>query len=348
MKTYAILQHPGHNRVYYQQSGKLAMAELSLILNKLGVTQEVQERELGGVRYLTFEWADSLSEQELKMISSLSFLFALYEYQRKDDSDILIPVQAASFAYLDPKISSLLKYRGKTNELFTRMMLNAALLASDFSYDDPICLLDPVAGKGTTLYEAMIYGFHAFGIEREEKFVAESFQFVKKYMETERFKHQADKRPVWGKTKQDYIFMQEVSYATTKEAFKSEDQRKRWGMVHGKAQDTDRYFKGKPFHLIVGDLPYGVAHANSIHKRVSSGSRNPSELVNSSLPAWMSTLKKGGCIALAWNAHVLSRADLGKIFTARGMEVLNGPPFDQFEHMVDKAIKRDMIIAKMP
>ena len=92
----------------------------------------------------------------------------------------MIPKKTAEVHYLDNKISSLLKYQGKTNELFTKMMINVGLLSSDYSYSNTINLLDPVAGKGTTLFEAAVYGFNAFGIEIEKNAVQDSKIFFKK------------------------------------------------------------------------------------------------------------------------------------------------------------------------
>lgn len=43
------------------------------------------------------------------------------------------------------------------------MMINVALLSSDFNYNDRIQLLDPIAGKGTTLFEGAVYGFDTYG-----------------------------------------------------------------------------------------------------------------------------------------------------------------------------------------
>lgn len=45
------------------------------------------------------------------------------------------------------------------------MMINVAIHSSVFSCDHTLNLLDPVAGKGTTLFETSTFGHHAFGIE---------------------------------------------------------------------------------------------------------------------------------------------------------------------------------------
>ena len=48
-------------------------------------------------------------------------------------------------------------------------------------------------------------------------------------------------------------------------------------------------------------------------------------------------LRRGGVLVLAWNSFLILREALAKILEA---------PYDSFEHMVDKAIKGDIIAAK--
>lgn len=345
MNTYLILQNPGHNRVYYEAAGKLALAELTLATEKMEAScSEIKSIEIAGVRYLQFITENLLSEKDLQIISRLSFLYALYELKEIDNQQSLVPIPLYAFKYVDDKISTVLKYPGKTNELFTRMMINVAALSSSFGYDESIRLLDPVAGKGTTLFEASIYGFNAFGVELETKSVHDTSLFFKKYLQTERYKNHFEKRQVAGKKKSEATYMDEFSYNRTKEEFKNEEQHKKLGIINGPSQYTDQYFKKNSIHLIVGDLPYGVAHGN-IGKK-NAGSRNPSELIAECLPAWKAVLKPGGIIVLAWNTFLVSPKRLADIFSDAGLVVLNNEPYQQFEHMVDKSIKRNIIVVK--
>ena len=203
---YLILQNPGHNRVYYNSADKLALAELKIATNRLSCNCSNENRlEIENIRYLTFETDNPLNQEDLTIISKLSFVFALFILEDLDDQKKLIPLRKVNYQYLDSKISSLLKYQGKTNELFTKLMINVALLASDFDYSDPINLLDPVAGKGTTLFESSIYGFDAYGIEIDSKAVQEVKVFFKKYLETERIKHKYSSSQIHGSNKAQAI-----------------------------------------------------------------------------------------------------------------------------------------------
>lgn len=345
--NYVLLQHPGHNRVYYNTADKLALAELKLASQRLSTPcQNLKVLEIEQIRYLSFETDAALMENDLQILSRLSFAFALYKVDSFKGETCLIPVKKANYEYLGSKISSLLKYPGKTNELFTRMMINVGLLSGEFNLTEKIRLLDPVAGKGTTLFEAAVYGFDAWGIEIDPKPVHESLVFFKKYLETERIKHQTSNKLVYGTTKSDAITMQEFGYSLTKEEFKTPESTKKLGMICGNSRDAFRYFKKEQFHLMIGDLPYGIFHGNKTGRKAEPITRNPVELLNDCLPEWRKVLFKGGTVVVAWNSFVVSRKKLAEVFSTNEFEVLTGSPFDEFEHMVDKAIKRDILVAR--
>lgn len=344
---YLVLQHPGHNRVYYNSADKLALAELEIACSKFSVScKEIKVVEIENIRYLSFETKELLSENDFQILSRLSFVFAIYSLEELNDKTCLIPARKTDYKYLDEKIGTLFKYQGKTNELFTKMMINVGLLSSEFDYTDHISLLDPVAGKGTTLFEGAIYGFNVFGIEIEAKFVHETSVYFKKYLEAERLKHKIEKKQVSGSGKSNAIMMQKFDYARSKQEFKQKDLVKELGLICGNSQDAVKYFKHERFHLIVGDLPYGIVHGNSGAKKTTAGTRNPSELLNDCLPGWNKVLKTGGVIVVAWNAFVVSKQKLIDIFKGNGFDVLSDRPYDSFEHIVDKSIKRDIIVAR--
>lgn len=345
--NYLLLQHPGHNRVYYNVADKLALAELKIACSRLKVTcSEIKISEIKGVRYLAFSTTEYLGTEDLNLLSKLSFIFALFQLEEINGKTFLSPIQKISYEYLDPKISTLLKYQGKTNELFTKMMLNVALLSGDFNYSDNITLLDPVAGKGTTLFEAAVYGMNSYGIEVESKLVHETGIFFKKFLERERMKHLFSKKQVSGSGKANAVNMLFFEYAKSKQEFKTPDTIKTLGLVTGNSKNAFNYFKNEKFHLIVGDLPYGIVHGNKGKNSSSSVTRNPSELLDECLPQWYKVLKKGGTIVLAWNSFLVSRVKLSEKFVQHQFDVLTQSPYDEFEHMVDKSIKRDIIVAK--
>ncbi len=345
--NYLILQHPGHNRVYYNLADKLAIAELKLASKRLsGNCKSIKIIEIEDIRYLSIETDEALSDNDMQIVSRLSFVFAIYILEEINGKNVFITIKKNRYEYLNGKISSLLKYKGKTNELFTKMMINVALLSSDFDYFDNIQMLDPVAGRGTTLFEGTVYGFDTYGIEIDSKSVHEGIIFFKKFIQTERIKYQSGQRQIYSTNKRDIVNIYEFKYANTKEDFKAQKNSKTLGVINGKSQDSFKYFKKDKFHLIVGDLPYGILHGNKGGKNPTSKTRNPSDLLKECLHEWYKVMKKGACAVIAWNSFIVSRHKLKHIFEAHGFKVLSDEPYNEFEHMVDNSIKRDIIVAK--
>ncbi len=346
--NYLILQYPGHNWVYYQSADQLALAELQIAGTKLECgLQEVEIKMVANLRYIHFSTDKPLSERDLNILSKLSFVFALFKVDEDaTDFTTLTPIELPIKFHLDPKISTLLKYKGKTNELFTHMMLNIAVHSSDFAFDKKLELLDPVSGKGTTLFEASTFGYDAYGIEVEGNALQEGQTFFKKFLEEERFKHTRSSRVIFKNQGESPAEITEFEYALSKQEFKDENTRSQLAMVHGAAAEAFNYFKKERFHVIVGDLPYGIKHGNKAGKVYGSPTRNPVELITECIPGWKKVLRKGGTIVLAWNSHVITRKKMARFFEEAELEVLNDAPYDQIEHRVDAAIKRDVIVVK--
>ncbi|WP_088340625.1 TRM11 family SAM-dependent methyltransferase [Robiginitalea sediminis] len=344
--TLLILEHPGHNQMYFEASAPMALAELELGLRKLSVGGKPPELvRLGGVRYLRLELDGTPSEADLGLLAGLSFTYALFQLLEADHGPCLKPLARPASGVLDNKLSSLLKYKGKTNENFTRLLLSVAGLSAETEPNRPIRLLDPVAGRGTTLYEAAIKGYEAQGIELDPKAVHEGFTYFKKFLEKERIKHQAGQRRVAGRQKSDAVMAREILYTPNLPDGGKSPQPKTWALVQGDSRLADTYFKKASFELIAGDLPYGIAHTSKNARKGKGGSRNTLELVRDCLPAWKEVLVPGGAIALSWNTRVTPRKDMEKAFREAGFEVLTEGPYQQFDHRVDQAIQRDILVA---
>jgi len=173
--------------VYFETSLKLSISEFNIVAQKLSTEFEnVRHRNIYGIDYLTFQTANELSPSDLKIIFDLSFIYALFKTENIGGEAYFKPVEKTREDFVDEGISTILKYTGKTNEIFTRMMINIAFYSQ--SSNENIKLLDPIAGKGTTLYEGLIRGYDVFGIEIGESVVNEAYHFVKRFLETARYK----------------------------------------------------------------------------------------------------------------------------------------------------------------
>ena len=336
MVKYALMQNPGHNRVYFNSSGKLAKNELSALFG--GAVTEMKEEIFGGVEYITFEKEAELSDSDIILLSRLSFVYAVFEVQNRAFS----PVTKNHSYFFSDDLNMILKYSGKTNEIFTRMMLNLAVFVSGFREQclDSLYLLDPLCGKGTTVFDGLICGYNSYGIDISEKLIGESARFLKKYLETGRYKHTLKEEKISGTGDNNVRFRSErrlFNIAKTKDDRKT-DKTLICEFIDGDSVNTGRYYKKSTFHIIVGDLPYGIQHENATN---GNKMRNPANLLNACMPAWSDVLKPGGSIVLAWNTFLLKREELEKVFANNKLEIAD---FSDFSHRVDQAINRDVII----
>ncbi len=338
---YAILYHPGHNRVFYEAMQKLALSEFDIVARKLSVSyHNLQNQLISGISYLTFETPSELTASDITLLSELSFAYALYLLEHVNSDRYLKPIAKTNVSYIDTSISDILKYTGKTNELFTRMLINIAFATQ--SCPENLNLLDPVSGKGTTLFEGLIKGFNVYGVEIGEKPVSEAYHFFQKYLESKRYKFEMKSMKISGPNKSFSAVRHTFTIGRTKEEQK-EGNVTTAEFIAGNSQYVTRYYRKDFFSMIVGDLPYGIQHGNVTNEKRSSLTRNPAELLKACLPAWVEVLCPGGCLVLAWNSHVLNRETMTGLFEAHGLSVKNEGTYTQFEHRVDQSIKRDVI-----
>src|SRR5256714_7255054 len=196
MPRYALLIAPSTNRVYADASLRLTRAELSIFGGTVlsAMPSEIDEERLGGVPYVVFD--GELTGTDLGYLANLSSAYALFE---RVGDDLLRPVELSPLTHYDDDLITIPKYAGKTNEQFTRLLLNVTLLASAAApamLARRLTVLDPLCGRGTTLNQALMYGYDAVGIEREGKDVDAYSAFLRTYLKRKRLKHHAEMNPV--------------------------------------------------------------------------------------------------------------------------------------------------------
>ncbi|MCL1963515.1 MAG: hypothetical protein FWF69_00435 [Firmicutes bacterium] len=330
MTTYRILPHPGVSAVFFDASESLSLAELTLCLRRLDTPCGApRARTAQGVRWYLFDAEERLPERDTRRLKRLSSLYALFEEQ----GDLLRPVQTPRDALFGEDLSAILKYTGKTNALFTRLMLHIAELSLPAAPEGRLRMLDPMAGKGTALYEALMRGWDAAGIEIVRRAAHDAAVYFQKYLETEKWKHTLRKEKAYGAPVWRFAFGRD------KEALKRDPGR--LTMVAGDAGRADRYFGKEAFDMVAGDLPYGVAHGS-----VAGGSlsRGPAPLLDSCLPALHGALKAGGVLALSWNTLAYPAENMLQMLGKHGFACLREPPYDALRHRVDASIQRDIAV----
>lgn len=329
---------PHANIRYREAQLKLGQAELTCLLRGLGLNCEVGSTTIGGVTFLTFEH-DALTPAQLSALSRHSAALMICERH----GELLRPLEKVSHDYLAEDLAEVLKYKGKTSAVFTHMMLNCALAASDFfdffNGEKPLTVLDPMCGRGTTCFVALQHGMNAAGVDIDNRDLKEAAGYFERYLQFHRMKHKLDQgsRTVRKHAVPEAIY----TTADTKEHFKEGDTRT-LSLFLADTGLTGDLMKKTPAHLIVSDLPYGVQHAPQDGRRTE----NFTQLMKRALPAWYNALKPGGALALSFNTLTLRKELLVQLLTEAGFTPLLDAPYDDFQHFVETAVTRDFIVAR--
>lgn len=332
--AFQLLSHA--NIRYMDSLQKLAKAELQCLLQGLRINATPQIDFLGGAPFLLFE-SDPLSDQAIKVLSKLSCLYMAASLE----DGLLRPLTFENPWYLPGDVAEVLKYKGKTSPAFTTMMINCARSASGYlCHQEPITVMDPLCGKGTTLFCALRSGENAIGLEIDKKDVKECSDYFKKYLQLHLYKHQHKQSSLTvpgekAVPQQSFVFDTDpVSYAN--------GNGRTLRLIQGDTMLANRLVKPESVHLMVADLPYGVQHAPKNGTKPLSFD----VFMAKALPAWHKLLKKDGAIALSFNTFTLPHDKLVHMLERAGFTPLSDPPYNDFAHWVEQAVNRDLVIAR--
>lgn len=332
---YKILLWPHANARYRTETQKLAKAELEIILSRVFPKFLIEADECLNWPSLSLETESPLSDGALRAMQRFSLLYGMFE-MHPDGS--MQPLLGRESAYLGEDLPSVLKYKGKTNELFTQLLINVGLYAGDYyNADVPIQLYDPMCGRGTTLLVGANRGWISTGSDVDRRDLEEAEQYLKRYLEYHRFKHNIARESLTLSGKKHALSVK-FTFSDTPKHYKSGETAS-VRLVNCDACDARNAFGAKSFHLIVCDLPYGVQH-------VSEGASLENLLLRA-LPAWKKTLMPGGTIALSFNAQTLKRERVRDCMRESALCVMEGGAWDAFSHWVEQAVTRDIAVAKI-
>ena len=318
MRKLALKITPQRSTQYANMTEKLAEPELLASPLGAAITQ-IEPVTFAGQAYLFVSLDnESASSQCLELEEILPRLGATSEayefFERIGDvkGPFLRPLETTFDPFLPLEMAEIRRYKGKTNEVFTRVLLNIAIFAGAFTnqFTGRLRILDPLAGGGTTLFLALSDGYDAFGIEQQKQDVDTTVVFLRQYLNS--------------------IHM----------PYKELDERgrrtgRRYQFEIGRKGATRRLVLAH-MHAIVGDLPYGIQHFAEI-----------AGMLSKALPVWERILLPGGTIALAWNATRIERTTMIDLVEQQTqLRIRNDPPYTQFVHTVDRVIKkRDILLA---
>ncbi|HVB75003.1 MAG TPA: hypothetical protein VNE38_15735 [Ktedonobacteraceae bacterium] len=323
---------PQRSTQYADMAEKLAAPEL-LASPLAPAIQRIEPIKLAGQNYLLVALDDAEQPLMLDVLARLGATSEAYEYFEhigEMQGPFLRPLDYSFTPFVPVEMAEVRRYKGKTNEVFTRVLLNVALFAGACG-ERPggrLRVLDPLAGGGTTLFLALAAGYDAFGIEQQKQDVETTAIFIRQYLHSAHIPYK-ERDEQGRRVGRRYLF--EIGHKGATRLLV---------LAHGDTVQADLHLQDAPggahMHAIVADLPYGIQHFGEI-----------STLLSGALPVWERLLLPGGALALAWNATRIERDDmLACLENSTHLRVLNDPPYTLFEHAVDRVIKkRDIIVA---
>ncbi len=332
---YAMLLKSHANTRYQQSLHQLALIECQCILQTWGIHTTPEWLSVCGEPFLVFE-SEPLCEEAWADLSRHS---AMCLAGTLEGEQLTIRARNVNH-YVPAELPEILKYKGKTNADFTYMLLHCAKEVSAFAKSTtPLTVADPICGKGTTLFCALVCGDHAVGIEQDQKALAEADRYLQRFL---KMNHLIHKRSANSLTLPRAKSAPLILYQMSKERQSAKaGEARQIRFIHGNTLQTGDLLGKESCHLMVGDLPYGVQHAPMQTQAVTSLDK----LVQSAMPSYAKALKKGGAMAFAFNEFTLQRKTLMSAMQSAGLTVLNDAPFNGFSHWVEQAVQRDVVIA---
>jgi hypothetical protein len=328
---------PQRSTQYANMAQVLTVPEL--LASPLGeVISRIEPVLLAGQEYVLVDLKDGQEETALlaklaELLPRLGTISEGYEYFASlagVEGPLLRPIEPSFRPFVPLEMAEVRRYKGKTNELFTRVLLNLAIFAGTYreQFTERLRILDPLSGGGTTLFLALAAGYDAFGIEQNRQDVETTEVFIRQYFRSEHVTYkELDERG--RKAGRRYQF-----------AVGPKGEPRYLVLVHGETAQAAQHLQEVPggprVHAIVGDLPYGIQHFGEVEA-----------LLKQALPVWERLLLPGGTLALAWNATRIERTDLQHLLEAHTkLHIRTDPPYTELEHIVDRVIKkRDVLIA---
>ncbi len=311
MKHIALVISPLAKGAYFNDYLSVAQAELAMVAG----IDDAQYLNEGGLELLQFHY-----DGDDQLLRRLSFVMAILEVR----DGLYAPIAGDRGYALHSDFVFGSKFKGKTNELLTQLLINVGL-ATQTKPANKLKLLDPMAGRATTCLWGMRYGLNSKGIEVDPKAIADVQQILKKWCKVHRQKHRLDQgQGPKASSKQSGKYLQ---FDADNSKFK---------FVTGDSRELDQLLSNERFDLLLSDIPYGVQHATV------EGTRNPLATLEECAPIWANALKPGGVIGIAFNTYIPRRSKLIKVFENQGLTAL---PYTA-PHRMSESIVRDIALFK--
>ena len=319
------------NRVFTKSLGAIAAAELDVILtHHLGAPgTEISQVDEGRTSYLRFEHG---GEQAL-LVEQLGLLSATAAAFVEHSASSLEPLPLREQLAFGTEVVTAQRYKGKTSERLTRLMLNVARAADASKAVDDRSVLDPMCGRGTTLNWALLYGARATGLDVDRRALDDYATFLEQWAKINRYPHKMQRYKKQNSECRHFDFTVAVDRAALADKTVPDIR------TFNAPADSEAVAVGR-HAMVVSDLPYGIQH-----QARSDSDRTPTsvgDLVEHVAARWPSQIRTGGSVALSWNTKTLSARDMAALLDRAGFEAV---ATRGFEHQVDRTISRDVFLA---
>ena len=309
-----ILINPMCKGAYFSDVIDVAKAELQCLYPHINIEISIRSSAI-------FLIVDLPIEESVK-ISSLSFVQCIFECY---EQDLLKIIDIQSNFLLPEEFVFGNKYKGKTNEIVTQLAMNIGLHYAPHIEGKKKKILDPMAGRGTTILWAARYGIDAVGIEKNPDALDHFCRHIKGQCKLHRIKHKYIKGNIGKKNKHGIGAFHEVEWEHSKSK-----------LIIADSSAISSDFLSERFHLVVSDIPYGIQFFGK------NNQRNPLQLIEDCAASWIDRLYPNGIIVIVYNALLPKREAIIKTFVQHNMEIL---PFTS-PHRMSESIKRDIIVLK--
>ena len=176
--------------------------------------------------------------------------------------------------------------------------------------DRRLRVLDPLCGRGTTLNQALTYGYDAAGIDLDGKDFEAYAGVHQTYLKRKRIKHRAEADRSGGEKqrRRPPADGEPGAVPGVRPATLSLD------VVHADTTRRREFFRPATSTCVVADAPYGVQHGS---RTVAAGlRRDPLDLL-AAAPGVGAAAAPGRALGISWNTHVARREDAAAVLRRR-------------------------------
>ncbi len=315
VKQFSLLISPRARSAYFNDYLNVAKAELSWLIG----AETVTHTKIGDMDFLKLAATEAL----LPQLAQLSCVYGIFEHQ--NTHMVPLAIKPAFALHEDFVFGS--KFKGKTNETLTQLLINLGLQSISYSSVSDVKLLDPMCGRATTLLWAMRYGMNAKGIEQDAKALDDIRQNIKKWCTVHRQTHRFHEGYVAGGKANKQQKGRFIDFSDKKSTMR---------VITGDSSDACSLLNHETFDLLISDIPYGIQHFTT-HK-----TRNPLDSLKNCAHDWSESLKTGGVMVLSFNSNIPKRDALIDAFAAHHMQALEFSA----PHRMSESIVRDVVILK--